>query len=43
MSHATAMIEAYSKDINNDRELLARCIEPCFDCAQACTACAMLA
>jgi len=40
MTHATDMIEAYPKDINNDRELLARCIEACVDCAQACTACA---
>jgi hypothetical protein len=34
------MIKAYPKDINNDCELLARCIEVCVDCAQACTACA---
>ena len=34
------MIKAYPKDINNDRELFARCIEACIDCAQICTACA---
>ncbi len=33
-------IKAYLKGINNDRELLARFIETCVDCAQACTACA---
>jgi hypothetical protein len=40
MTHATDMIKPYPKGINNDRDLLARCIEACVDCAQACTACA---
>jgi hypothetical protein len=40
LSHAAAMIESYPKEINNDRRLLADCIDACADCAQACTACA---
>lgn len=40
MNQAAAIIEAYPKPINNDRELLARCIEACIGCAQTCTACA---
>lgn len=31
MSHATDMIKTYPPEINNDRELLARCIEVCTD------------
>ena len=40
MTYATQMIETYPREVNLDRELLARCIEACYDCAQACTACA---
>ena len=40
MSYAAQMLETYPRDINVDRELLARCIDACSDCAQACTACA---
>jgi hypothetical protein len=34
------MLETYPRDFNVDKDVLARCIEACFDCAQACTACA---
>ena len=40
MSYADQMLEAYPRDFNVDKNVLARCIEACFDCGQACTACA---
>jgi hypothetical protein len=40
MTHAAQMLEAYPRDYNVDSAVLARCIDACFDCAQACTACA---
>ena len=40
MTYATRMLETYPRDLDVDKELLAKCIEACFDCAQACTACA---
>ena len=40
MTYATRMLETYPRDFNLDKDVLARCIEACFDCAQACTACA---
>ena len=38
--HATEMIRTYPAEINVDRDLLAACIQACYDCAQTCTACA---
>jgi len=40
MSSAQQMLETYPKSINLDRDLLAACVDACFECAQACTACA---
>ncbi len=40
MSYAARMLETYPRDFNVDQDVLARCIEACYDCAQACTACA---
>ena len=41
MSHVTAMLEAYPKDLGDiDREKLATCIHACFACSETCTACA---
>ena len=40
MSYATQMLESYPREFNVDKDVLARCIEACYDCAQACTACA---
>ena len=41
MTHATAMLDTYPADLGNvDKQSLAECIDACFDCAQACTACA---
>lgn len=41
MSHVTAMLEAYPKDLGDiDREKLAACIHACFACSETCTACA---
>jgi hypothetical protein len=35
------MLDAYPADLRGiDRQLLAACIEACYECAQACTACA---
>ena len=40
MTHITAMLEAYPKDLGGiDQEKLAECIAACFECAQTCTAC----
>ena len=41
MSHVTAMLDAYPKDLGNiDRQKLADCIHACFACGETCTACA---
>jgi hypothetical protein len=40
MTHATQMLETTPQQPLFSREVLARCIDACFDCAQACTACA---
>jgi hypothetical protein len=41
MSHVTAMLDAYPKDLGNiDRQKLADCIHACFACGKTCTACA---
>ena len=41
MSHVTAMLEAYPKDLGNiDQQKLADCIHACFACGETCTACA---
>ncbi|MDQ0733833.1 four-helix bundle copper-binding protein [Arthrobacter agilis] len=41
MSDARAMLDTYPQDRHGfDSDLLAACIEACFDCAQTCTACA---
>lgn len=39
MSYARPMLDTYPRTFNVDAELLATCIEACYDCAQACTAC----
>lgn len=39
-SSATAMLEAHPWPGNVDREVLARCIDACYDCARTCTSCA---
>ncbi len=40
MTHTAELLKTYPATINLDRQLLARCIDTCLDCAQACTACA---
>ncbi len=41
MGHAGVMLDTYPADLGGvDRQVLAKCIEACFDCAQTCTACA---
>ncbi len=40
MSYAKQLLETYPKAINVEADVLVRCIEACFDCSQACTACA---
>ena len=40
MSYAKQMTETYPRSFNVDTDVLAKCIEACYDCAQACTACA---
>jgi hypothetical protein len=41
MTQATAMLDTYPGDLGRvNKQVLAACIEACFDCAQACTACA---
>ena len=41
MSHVTAMLDAYPKDLGNiDRQKLTDCIHACFACGETCTACA---
>jgi hypothetical protein len=37
MSTATEMIRTYPAEINLDRDLLARCIDPCVSRAAVCT------
>jgi hypothetical protein len=37
---ARRMLDTYPRDFNVDQELLVRCIEGCYDGAQACTQCA---
>lgn len=39
-STATAMLEKHPWPGNVDREVLARCIDACYDCARTCTSCA---
>jgi hypothetical protein len=39
-SVAKAMLDTYPRTFNLDADVLARCIASCYDCAQACTACA---
>lgn len=40
MSYTKPMLEAYPRDFNVDADVLARCIDACYECAQACSACA---
>jgi hypothetical protein len=41
MTHVAQMLDTYPADLGDvDRAALARCIDECFDCGQACTACA---
>jgi hypothetical protein len=40
VSYAKQMLETYPKAITLEADVLVRCIEACFDCSQACTACA---
>jgi hypothetical protein len=40
MIRAAELLRLFPGTINLDRDLLARCIEECVVCAQACTACA---
>jgi hypothetical protein len=41
VTHAEEMLRSYPADLGGvDRAALARCIGKCFDCSQACTACA---
>ena len=40
MSYANQMLQTYPRESNVDRAILSRCIQACFDCAQASTACA---
>jgi len=40
MAYAKPMLDAYPRKFNLDADVLARCIEACYECAQACTACA---
>lgn len=37
---ARRMLDSYPRDFNVDEDVLVRCIEGCYDCAQACTQCA---
>jgi hypothetical protein len=40
MAYAKQLLETHPSPAHVDREILARCIEACFECAQSCTACA---
>jgi hypothetical protein len=40
MGYAKSLLDTGPRDFNVDADLLARCIEACYECAQACTACA---
>lgn len=41
MGHATTMLDTYPASLGQaDKQMLARCIEACYECAQTCTACA---
>lgn len=41
MSHAQQMLQTHPGTVDKSNlDLLAQCIEACFDCAQTCTACA---
>ena len=40
MSYAKPMLETYPRDFDVDADVLARCIDACYECAQACSACA---
>jgi hypothetical protein len=40
MAYAKPMLETYPRDFNVDADVLARCIEACYECSQACNACA---
>ena len=39
-SVAKPMLDTYPRDLNGDADVLARCIDACYECAQTCTACA---
>ena len=38
MAFAKPMLETYPRDFNVDGDVLARCIEACYERSQACTA-----
>jgi hypothetical protein len=40
MAYAKQILDTHPSPAYVDREVLARCIEACFECAQSCTACA---
>ena len=40
MTFAKPMLETYPREFNIDADVLARCIEACYECSQACTGCA---
>lgn len=40
MSRAQQMLQAHSQEIQVDADILAACIQVCYECAQCCTACA---
>jgi hypothetical protein len=40
MAYAKQMLDTHPLPAHVDREVLARCIEACFECAQSCTGCA---
>jgi Domain of Unknown Function (DUF326) len=40
MAVAKPMLDTYPRDFNVDAEVLARCIDECYSCAETCTLCA---
>jgi hypothetical protein len=40
MTHTAELLKTFPARISLDRQLLARCIDACLDCPQACTGCA---
>jgi len=40
MAYARPLLEAYPRELGVDVDVLSRCIEACYECSQACTACA---